>query len=192
VGEPFELTITDVFQIRGRGTVVTGRVARGTVRVGDAIDVHPAGGAVRVGRIDGIERFREVLDEANAGDNVGLLLSGDAAEGVRAGEIVTSRDAPSRTTDGSSPGRPPASASRGQHRDSRFDRVEAEYRRLRDDLERGAIGPKDLDVALDRAVFELGGRYWMIGANSGRWYGSEGGRWVEAEPPAERQGGDGD
>jgi hypothetical protein len=185
VGEPFELAITDVFVIRGRGTVVTGRVAGGTIRVGDPIEVH-GGGAMRSGLVDGIERFRQVLDEANAGDNVGLLLSGEAADGVKAGEVVTSRRAQPNATAAPLPSRLPAPPPAGARRDQRFDLAEAEYHRLRDQLDRGAIGPKDLDAGLERAAFELAGRYWMIGANSGLWYASEGGRWVETEPPVER------
>jgi hypothetical protein len=194
VDEPFELSITDVFFIRGRGTVVTGRVARGVVRTGDLIQVHGPSG-VRSGTVDGIETFRQVLDEATAGEDIGLRLGGDAANGVAVGDVVSSPGAKSavppqapepvraRSARVSAPSPPLSAASR---RDPRFDEAEAEYRRLRDQLDHGAIGPQDLDAALNRIVFDLGGRYWMIGANSGRWYVSEGDRWVEADPPTER------
>ena len=86
----FSMPVDDVFSIKKRGTVVTGRIASGSIRVGDTVVVHGAGGSVTA-RCRAVEMFRKQLDEAHAGDNVGLLLDGvdkgDVARGdwVRAG-----------------------------------------------------------------------------------------------------------
>lgn len=69
----FEFLIEDVFTITGRGTVVTGRVLSGSVRVGDNVTILPSGIATTV---TGIEQFRKSLDFAQAGDNAGILLRG--------------------------------------------------------------------------------------------------------------------
>jgi multisubunit Na+/H+ antiporter MnhC subunit len=69
--------------------------------------------------------------------------------------------------------------------DPRFARVEAEYRRLRGVVDAGKVTPTQLDAALTGLVFQADGRFWMIGANSGRWYASEGDRWIQADPPEE-------
>ena len=85
VGDPtaaFSMAVEDVFSIAKRGTVVTGRIASGTVRVGDALAVHGATG-VRSTSCAGVEMFRKQLDTASAGDNVGLLL-----KGIEKGDIV--------------------------------------------------------------------------------------------------------
>jgi translation elongation factor EF-Tu-like GTPase len=81
----FRLTVDDVFSIRGRGTVVTGEVELGSVRVGDEVRID-GGGAVR---LDGIEAFRKVLNEAQAGDNVGLLFSTLSRDDIRRGAVIT-------------------------------------------------------------------------------------------------------
>jgi elongation factor Tu len=81
----FRLTVDDVFSIRGRGTVVTGEVELGSVRVGDEIRID-GGGAVRV---DGIESFRKLLDEAQAGQNVGLLFSSLSRDDVSRGAVIS-------------------------------------------------------------------------------------------------------
>jgi len=77
----FRLTVDDVFHIRGRGVVVTGKVQDGDIRVGDEVEIN---GASTV-KVDGIEAFRKQLDEAHAGDNIGLLFGklekGDVARG---------------------------------------------------------------------------------------------------------------
>jgi elongation factor Tu len=83
---PFELDVEDTFSIRGRGTIVTGRIASGTVRPGDELVVEGPRGTIRT-RCKGVEMFRKVLDKAVAGDQVGLLLEGiekdDVARGTR-------------------------------------------------------------------------------------------------------------
>lgn len=78
----FELTVEDVFSITGRGTVITGRVSSGTIRVGDDVTILPNGISTT---ITGIEQFRKSLDYAEAGDNVGLLLRGVSREDVQRG-----------------------------------------------------------------------------------------------------------
>ena len=78
----FELTIEDVFSITGRGTVVTGRVTNGTIKVGDNVTILPSGMGTTV---TGIEMFRKSLDYAQAGDNVGILLRGVSRDDVQRG-----------------------------------------------------------------------------------------------------------
>jgi translation elongation factor EF-Tu-like GTPase len=81
----FRLTVDDVFFIRGRGTVVTGRVELGSIRVGDTVQVN-LGPPVRV---DGIEAFRKRLDEATEGENVGLLLMSLTKDDVNRGDAIS-------------------------------------------------------------------------------------------------------
>src|SRR6185503_3566653 len=82
------MPIEDVFTISGRGTVVTGRVERGIVKVGDEIEVvglRPNQATV----VTGVEMFRKVLDEGQAGDNVGVLLRGTKKEDVELGMVLS-------------------------------------------------------------------------------------------------------
>ena len=84
IDKPFLLPIEDVFSISGRGTVVTGRVERGVVRVGEDVEIvgiRPTQKTV----CTGVEMFRKLLDEGRAGDNVGVLLRGDQARRGGAG-----------------------------------------------------------------------------------------------------------
>jgi elongation factor Tu len=82
------MTVEDVFAIRGRGLVATGTVQAGAVRVGDEVRID-GGGAVRV---DGIETFRKKVDEATAGDNVGLLFAGLDKGDVQRGSVIADDD----------------------------------------------------------------------------------------------------
>jgi len=84
---PFVLDVEDTFSIRGRGTVVTGRITSGTVRPGDELVVEGASGTKRT-RCKGVEMFRKVLDKAVAGDQVGLLLDGIEKDDVARGDRV--------------------------------------------------------------------------------------------------------
>src|SRR5467141_2932572 len=87
IDKPFLMPIEDVFTISGRGTVVTGRVERGIVKVGDEIEVvglRPNQATV----VTGVEMFRKVLDEGQAGDNVGVLLRGTKKEEVERGMVL--------------------------------------------------------------------------------------------------------
>jgi len=81
----FSMPVDDVFSIKKRGTVVTGRIASGSIRVGDTVVVHGAARTVTT-RCAGVEMFRKQLDEAHAGDNVGLLLDGVEKGDVAAGD----------------------------------------------------------------------------------------------------------
>jgi elongation factor Tu len=84
----FRMPVEDIFTIHGRGTVVTGRVESGTVRVGMEVDVVRDGGVVTTTTVTGVEMFRKVLDSATTGDNVGLLLKGLSKEQLRSGDLI--------------------------------------------------------------------------------------------------------
>jgi elongation factor Tu len=87
VDQPFLMPIEDVFSISGRGTVVTGRVERGIVRVGDEIEIVGIKPTVKT-TCTGVEMFRKLLDEGQAGDNVGVLLRGTKREEVERGQVL--------------------------------------------------------------------------------------------------------
>jgi elongation factor Tu len=87
IDQPFLLPIEDVFSISGRGTVVTGRVERGIVRVGDEIEIVGIKPTVKT-TCTGVEMFRKLLDEGQAGDNVGVLLRGTKREEVERGQVL--------------------------------------------------------------------------------------------------------
>jgi translation elongation factor EF-Tu-like GTPase len=82
------MPVEDIFSITGRGTVVTGRVASGTVRVGMQVNVVRDGGVAFTTEVSGVEMFRKVLDSATAGDNVGLLLKGLSKEQLHEGDLL--------------------------------------------------------------------------------------------------------
>ena len=85
--QPFLMPIEDVFTISGRGTVVTGRVERGVVRVGDDVEIVGIRPTTKT-TCTGVEMFRKLLDEGEAGDNIGLLLRGTKREEVERGQVV--------------------------------------------------------------------------------------------------------
>jgi elongation factor Tu len=87
VEKPFQMPIEDVFSITGRGTVVTGRVELGILRVGAEAEIVGIR-ATQKTTVTGVEMFRKLLDEARAGDNVGLLLRGIGKEDVERGQVV--------------------------------------------------------------------------------------------------------
>jgi elongation factor Tu len=87
VDKPFLMPIEDVFSITGRGTVVTGRVDRGLLKVGTEIEIVGIRATQR-SVVTGVEMFRKLLDEARAGDNVGLLLRGTGKDDVERGQVV--------------------------------------------------------------------------------------------------------
>src|SRR5664279_5079856 len=87
VDKPFLLPIEDVFSISGRGTVVTGRVERGIVKVGEAIEIVGIKPTVKT-ICTGVEMFRKLLDQGQAGDNVGVLLRGTKREEVERGQVL--------------------------------------------------------------------------------------------------------
>ena len=87
IDKPFLLPIEDVFSISGRGTVVTGRVERGIVKVGEDVEVIGLKPTVKT-TCTGVEMFRKLLDEGRAGDNVGVLLRGLKREDVERGQVL--------------------------------------------------------------------------------------------------------
>jgi elongation factor Tu len=87
IDQPFLMPIEDVFSISGRGTVVTGRVERGIVKVGDEIEIVGIRPTVKT-ICTGVEMFRKLLDEGQAGDNVGVLLRGTKREEVERGQVL--------------------------------------------------------------------------------------------------------
>ncbi len=85
---PFMMAIEDVFTIKGRGTVVTGRVERGQLRKGETVDIVGLRDDIRQTVVTGIEMFHKELDSADAGDNAGILLRGIAREEVERGQVL--------------------------------------------------------------------------------------------------------
>lgn len=84
----FRLTVQDVFTITGRGTVVTGKVDSGSISVNDIVTLRRQDGSAREVAVAGIEMFRKLLDTAQQGDNVGLLLRGLARSEVGRGDLL--------------------------------------------------------------------------------------------------------
>ena len=89
---PFLLPVEDVFSISGRGTVATGRVERGTVKVSDTVEIVGLSKEKRTTVITGVEMFHKLLDQAEAGDNVGLLLRGIAKNEIERGQVLCKPD----------------------------------------------------------------------------------------------------
>ncbi len=87
IDKPFLLPIEDVFSISGRGTVVTGRVERGIVKVGETVQIVGLKDTTET-TVTGVEMFRKLLDEGRAGDNVGVLLRGTKREDVERGQVL--------------------------------------------------------------------------------------------------------
>ncbi|MBQ6449831.1 elongation factor Tu [bacterium] len=86
--KPFLMPIEDVFSISGRGTVVTGRIESGKVKVGDEVEIVGLKDEVTKTTVTGVEMFRKQLDEGEAGDNVGVLLRGIDKDGVERGQVL--------------------------------------------------------------------------------------------------------
>jgi len=87
VDKPFLMPIEDVFSISGRGTVVTGRVERGVIKVGEEIEIVGIRDTVKT-TVTGVEMFRKLLDQGQAGDNAGLLLRGTKRDDVQRGQVL--------------------------------------------------------------------------------------------------------
>src|SRR5207247_2555232 len=87
IDKPFLMPIEDVFSISGRGTVVTGRIERGIVKVGDEIEIIGMAPTTKT-TVTGVEMFRKLLDSGEAGDNVGVLLRGTKREEVQRGQVL--------------------------------------------------------------------------------------------------------
>jgi len=88
VDKPFLLSVEDVFSITGRGTVATGRVERGKIKVGDAVEVVGLNEKPKKTVATGVEMFRKLLDYAEAGDNVGILLRGVDKKEIKRGQVI--------------------------------------------------------------------------------------------------------
>jgi elongation factor Tu len=86
--KPFLMPVEDVFTITGRGTVATGRVERGVIKVGDEVEIVGFSDRPRKTVATGVEMFRKTMDEAEAGDNVGVLLRGVDRESIERGQVL--------------------------------------------------------------------------------------------------------
>ncbi|WP_391118466.1 elongation factor Tu [Psychrobacillus sp. L3] len=86
--KPFMMPVEDVFSITGRGTVATGRVERGQVKIGDVVDIIGIVEEPKSTTVTGVEMFRKLLDYAEAGDNIGALLRGVAREDIQRGQVL--------------------------------------------------------------------------------------------------------
>jgi elongation factor Tu len=98
VDKPFLMPVEDVFTITGRGTVVTGRIERGIVKVDEEVEIVGIRPATTKTTVTGVEMFRKLLDEGQAGENVGLLLRGTKREDVERGQVARASPARSRRT----------------------------------------------------------------------------------------------
>jgi elongation factor Tu len=87
IDKPFIMPVEDVFTISGRGTVVTGRVERGVIRVGEEVEIVGFKETQKT-VVTGVEMFRKLLDEGQAGDNIGVLLRGTKREEVERGQVL--------------------------------------------------------------------------------------------------------
>ena len=85
---PFLMPVEDVFTITGRGTVATGRVERGQIKMGDPVEIVGLADEIKKSVITGIEMFRKLLDYAEAGDNVGTLLRGIDKKEIERGQVL--------------------------------------------------------------------------------------------------------
>jgi elongation factor Tu len=88
VDKPFLMPVEDVFTITGRGTVITGRIERGIIKVNETVDIIGIRDTKQTTTVTGVEMFRKLLDEGQAGENVGLLLRGTKREDVERGMVV--------------------------------------------------------------------------------------------------------
>ena len=88
IDKPFLMPIEDIFSITGRGTVATGRIETGVVKVGDEVQIIGLGEEPRKSVVTGVEMFRKILDTGEAGDNVGLLLRGIDKKEVKRGQVI--------------------------------------------------------------------------------------------------------
>ena len=89
IDKPFLMPVEDVVSITGRGTVATGRIETGVIKVGDAVEIIGLGAEKLTSTVTGVEMFRKLLDEGEAGDNVGLLLRGIDKNEIKRGMVIT-------------------------------------------------------------------------------------------------------
>lgn len=188
----FQMTVDDVFSIRGKGTVVTGVVEEGTLHVGDEVLINRH----RAVRVDGIEAFRKVLQSAEKGTNIGVLFSkldrseigpGDllTGSGSEAEEAPPAPPAPEPQTvpvqePPPAPAPPPAMAS---GRDPRFAETESQLTQFRSLKQAGLMDDAQIDDSLRSLSFSAAGRQWVLHAD-GSWSSSVDGReWRSDSPP---------
>src|SRR5689334_23256002 len=88
VDQPFLMSVEDVFSITGRGTVATGRIERGRIKVGEGVEIVGLMDAPLTSTVTGVEMFRKLLDRGEAGDNAGLLLRGIEKDDIRRGMVI--------------------------------------------------------------------------------------------------------
>ncbi|MDG2835113.1 EF-Tu/IF-2/RF-3 family GTPase, partial [Vibrio parahaemolyticus] len=88
IDKPFLMPVEDVFSITGRGTVATGRVERGTIKVGESVEIVGLTEESRTVVVTGLEMFKKLLDEAQAGDNIGVLLRGVQRNEIERGQVL--------------------------------------------------------------------------------------------------------
>ena len=88
IDKPFMMPVEDVFTIKGRGTVVTGRIERGLIKTGDPVEIIGMQDEIMDTVVTGVEMFHKILDEGQAGDNVGLLLRGMDRDEVERGMVI--------------------------------------------------------------------------------------------------------
>ena len=88
IDKPFLMPIEDVFSITGRGTVGTGRVERGVVKVGETVEIVGMKAEIEKTVVTGVEMFRKLLDQGQAGDNIGVLLRGIDKDGIERGQVL--------------------------------------------------------------------------------------------------------
>ena len=88
IDKPFLMPIEDIFSITGRGTVATGRIETGIVHVGDEVEIVGLGEEPKKTVVTGVEMFRKLLDQGEAGDNVGLLLRGIDKKEIKRGQVL--------------------------------------------------------------------------------------------------------
>ena len=86
--KPFLMPVEDVFSITGRGTVATGRIETGIIKTGDEVQIIGLGDEPKKSTVTGVEMFRKILDEGEAGDNVGLLLRGIDKKDIKRGQVI--------------------------------------------------------------------------------------------------------
>jgi elongation factor Tu len=89
VDKPFLMPVEDVFSITGRGTVATGRIETGIIKTGEEVQIIGLGSEGKKSVVTGVEMFRKILDEGQAGDNVGLLLRGVDKTEIKRGMVIT-------------------------------------------------------------------------------------------------------
>jgi elongation factor Tu len=89
IDKPFLMPVEDVFSITGRGTVATGRIETGIIKTGEEVQIIGLGSEGKKSVVTGVEMFRKILDEGQAGDNVGLLLRGIDKDEIKRGMVIT-------------------------------------------------------------------------------------------------------